>query len=156
MRAYALRVDRFSRFEALDASTAAELESAAPLPSAPRVHIPPFAAVGAVAASCNKHAKAEASKPVNTRPCEVRYAVGRELDGFPTWTATFVGSRRLDEMQDVYDISVPATRNFVAMGITVHNCDGGSLTELYKGVELNVRDYVYCLMLSRRYADASN
>ena len=52
---------------------------------------------------------------------KVRYAVPRELDGFPVWAAKFIGSRPVGE-QDVYDISVPGTENFIANGITVHNC----------------------------------
>ncbi|KAL7753232.1 DNA-dependent RNA polymerase II [Sorochytrium milnesiophthora] len=38
-----------------------------------------------------------------------------------SWTATFMGSRAAGEHL-TYDISVPDTHNFVAEGITVHNC----------------------------------
>lgn len=45
----------------------------------------------------------------------------RLLEGFPTWTTTFVGWRHAG-LREVYDISVPTTENFLAAGITVHNC----------------------------------
>ena len=63
---------------------------------------------------------AESDKSVKLK-CEVRWAASRELNGFTTWWATFVGSQPVGE-QDVYDISVPETENFLAMGVTVHNC----------------------------------
>ena len=53
---------------------------------------------------------------------KVRYGVLRSLHGFPTWTATFLGFKQLDGLQEVYDLTVPGTENFIAAGITVHNC----------------------------------
>jgi hypothetical protein len=52
---------------------------------------------------------------------KVPHGVDRLLEGFPAWTATFVSSRPAG-LHEVYDISVPGTHNFVANGITVHNC----------------------------------
>lgn len=50
-----------------------------------------------------------------------RGADAADLEGFPTWCATFIGARPVGP-QEVYDISVPGTENFLANGITVHNC----------------------------------
>jgi hypothetical protein len=52
------------------------------------------------------------------------------MEGFPTWTTSFVGWRNAGE-RDVYDISVPGTENFLANGITVHNCAGAICTPAF-------------------------
>lgn len=72
----------------------------------------------------------------------------RELAGFPTWTATFVGSKH-GGVQDVYDISVPVTESFLAMGVTVHNCPPELLARTpYRGEEADVW-YVSLFFLHR-------
>ena len=58
---------------------------------------------------------------VTKRSRKVRYGVSRDLDGFPTWTAAFIGSKPAGRRL-TFDISVPDKHNFLAEGVTVHNC----------------------------------
>ncbi|KJE98167.1 DNA-directed RNA polymerase II subunit RPB2 [Capsaspora owczarzaki ATCC 30864] len=48
-------------------------------------------------------------------------AVAHRLDGFPTWSATFMGSKPAGSHL-TFDISVPGAHNFIANGVAVHNC----------------------------------
>ena len=65
---------------------------------------------------------AVSTKEPNQASKKVCYGVARDLDGFPVWMATYVGSRPVAGPQEVHDITVPETENFIAAGITVHNC----------------------------------
>lgn len=60
---------------------------------------------------------------ISTKHRKIRYAIPRQLDGFPAWTTTFMGFKPAG-VRTVYDITVPTMNNFLAAGITVHNCGG--------------------------------
>ncbi|EJT48974.1 DNA-directed RNA polymerase II subunit RPB2 [Trichosporon asahii var. asahii CBS 2479] len=49
------------------------------------------------------------------------YSASRDLNGFPVWNATFMGSEDAGSHL-TYDISVPGSNSFLANSIQVHNC----------------------------------
>jgi hypothetical protein len=75
----------------------------------------------AVSDCFNKQAAESIDLELAQSKCKVADGVTLETTGFFGWKAVFMGSQEAGAHL-TYDISIPETHNFIAEGVTVHNC----------------------------------